>query len=128
GIWSCFPILKRRHGFLWTTSNGVPLALSTVNDIFRRLRKKVPGLPSDLTPHALRHDWNERFSEKIDSLPAERKPGDAKEAQVRSHMMGWESNSNMAARYTKRFIQKKAAEIAEEMASAAVTPVIPRKD
>ncbi|NKA58804.1 site-specific integrase [Ralstonia solanacearum] len=124
GIWSCFPIPKRRHGFLWTTSNGVPLALSTVNDMFRRLREKVPGLPSDLTPHSLRHDWNERFSEKIDSLPAERKPGDTKETEVRSHLMGWKSNSNVVAQYTRRFIRAKAAEISEQMANAVEKPVI----
>lgn len=122
-VWSKLPISQRRHGYLWTTSNGFPLALSTVNDMFVRLRRNVKGLPPNLSPHMLRHDWNERFSERIDALPPERKPGDAKEAMVRSHMMGWTSGSNMTERYTRRFIKSKAAEIAEQMASSVGSAV-----
>ncbi|NKJ48796.1 hypothetical protein CIC12_19035 [Burkholderia sp. SG-MS1] len=114
-VWSKIPVSQRRHGFVWTTVNGHPLALSTVNDMFRRLRKAVPDLPPDLTPHTLRHDWNERFSEAIDALPPERKPGDDKESRTRCHMMGWTAGSSMAGNYTRRYVREKAAEIAEEM-------------
>lgn len=126
GVWSRFPVSQRRHGYLWTNAGGDPIALSTVNNIFRHLRESVSGLPADLTPHVLRHDWNERFSEAVDALPPEKKPGDAKEASVRCQMMGWESNSSMAARYTQRFIKAKAAEIAEQMADAAGKSLIRR--
>ncbi|CCF98277.1 hypothetical protein B7R77_12300 [Ralstonia solanacearum K60] len=119
GVWSRFPVLQRKHGYLWTSSSGTPIALSTVNSMFRHLRRSVQGLPRDLTPHVFRHDWNERFSEAVDALPPEKRLAEAKEVAVRCQMMGWESNSNMAARYTQRFIREKAAEIAEKMASAA---------
>lgn len=125
-VWSKIPLPQRRHGYLWTTVDGTPLALSTVNDMFRRLRCKVRGLPPDLTPHTLRHDWNERFSEAIDVLSPDRRPGELKEAEIRRRMMGWSSDSTMAERYTRRYVREKAAEILEEMVRPPDKPRPPR--
>jgi len=54
----------------------------------------------DLHAHLLRHDWNNRYSEMCDADPRGR--NDAKEEKVRNHLMGWTSDSKMAARYSRR--------------------------
>jgi integrase len=122
-IWYRIPTARRRHGYLWTTVDGDPLALSTVNDMFRRLRENVEGLPPNLTPHTLRHDWNERFSEAIDALPPDRRPGEEKEQATRAHMMGWSANSEMPRIYTRRFVREKAGQIMEEMTRPPKKPL-----
>ena len=76
-----------------------------MNDVFRRLRNAVPGLPADLTPHVLRHDWDERFSEAIDALPLERRPKEEKKSTTRCRTMAWSPGSSMAGNYTRRYVR-----------------------
>ncbi|WP_425612321.1 tyrosine-type recombinase/integrase [Xanthomonas nasturtii] len=54
----------RRHPYLFVaTGTGRPLSKPALNKLFRELRTRVPGLPDDLSPHVLRHTWNDDFSE-----------------------------------------------------------------
>jgi len=97
----------RRHPYLFVaTGKGSPLSKSALNKLFRELRTKVPGLPDDISPHVLRHTWNDDFSELMDErgvLPEE-------EEKMRRQAMGWSPNSKMAATYTRRHVQRKSNE------------------
>ncbi len=95
----------RRHQFLFVANGtGAPMTLVAINKIFSTLRAKCPDLPEDLTPHVLRHTWNDQFSVLMDDqrIPAEI------EQKIRSRLMGWSETSGTAAIYTRRHIQKKA--------------------
>ena len=97
----------RRHPYLFVAnSTGAPLSMAAVNLVFTELRRKVPGLPDDLTPHVLRHTWNDRFSELADR----EKFSEAEESRMRSRLQGWSPTSKTAAQYTRRHVQKKARE------------------
>lgn len=97
----------RRHPYLFVaTGTGAPLSKSALNKLFRELRAQVPGLPDDLSPHVLRHTWNDDFSALMDEhgVPPE------EEEKMRRQAMGWSPNSKMAATYTKRHVQRKSNE------------------
>jgi integrase len=96
-----------RHDFLFVSEVGDPLSSSALNKVFRVVREKYPELPQSLTPHALRHTWNDRFSEEIDGQKIEPEL----EKRVRSFQMGWKPTSKSAAVYTRRFVRKKAQEV-----------------
>lgn len=101
-----------RHPFLIVDGRvGRPLSLWALNKLFSALRSRVPGLPADLTAHAMRHTWNDRFSEQADKkgVPPER------EEKLRKHQMGWSPTSKMAARYTKRHNERTANDLSVEM-------------
>jgi integrase len=109
----------RRHEYLFVANgNGKPLSLSALNKTFATLREKVDGLPNDLSPHVLRHSWNDEFSEKVDEegLPQ------SEEERLRNYQMGWSSTSKMGAHYSKRHTQKQARRISLKMQSKLPTP------
>jgi integrase len=95
----------RRHTLLFVShQTGRPLSAGALNKVFRSLRERVPDLPADLTPHVLRHAWNDAFSRLIDANNID----PAREAQMRSAMMGWVPTSGMAAVYNRRKIREDA--------------------
>jgi len=97
----------RRNPYLFVASfSGLPLSLSAVNLVFTELRRKVPALPDDLTPHVLRHTWNDNFSDLADR----EKFSEAEESRMRSRLQGWSPTSKTAAQYTRRHVKKKARE------------------
>lgn len=98
----------RKHPFLFVSSaNGSPLSYWNLTTVFRSLRK-CDGVPSDITAHVLRHDWNERFSEMSDAASPLRSAADAaKEERLRAYLMGWATTST-AANYTKRWARESA--------------------
>ena len=92
----------RTHNFLFVDmSYGKALSLSSVNKMFRKVREAVPGLPQDLTPHVLRHTWNDEYTDSMDKkgVPAE------EQSQARSLAMGWSSESSA------EFYQRRKREI-----------------
>jgi integrase len=115
--WSKLPPRARSHGYLFVTADGNHLALDSINLVFREVRRKVPGLPAELAPHAFRRTWNDRLSEKVDAQPADKRMPPEQEIQVRNRLMGWKKGSMMGERYAKRFIRKRADEIGEELAN-----------
>lgn len=97
----------RRHGFLFVERGGSPISSDAANKMFVEMRKASDGkLPADLSPHVLRHTWNDRFSDVADDkgIPEER------ERRQREYLMGWKLGSEAAATYTKRSIEKRARE------------------
>ncbi|WP_047257901.1 site-specific integrase [Chromobacterium subtsugae] len=104
----------RRHEYLFVADKtGAPLSLSALNKCFAFLRACIPDLPADLSPHVLRHTWNDNFSEAMDRIKA---PA-ADEQKMRSFLMGWSETSGTAAKYTRRHVRKKANQISLLMQS-----------
>lgn len=96
------------HPFLFVAmGNGAPLSLSGLNKIFAELRSAFPEELTLLTPHVLRHTWNDRFSKIVDEL----KFSESDEEQQRAFLMGWVSTSKTAATYTRRHIREKAQQV-----------------
>ncbi|GGP26764.1 hypothetical protein GCM10010971_25830 [Silvimonas amylolytica] len=108
----------RRHPFLFVASGtGAPLSLSAVNDIFIELRLAFPEWFEQVTPHALRHTWNDRFSETMDT----QRISEPDEQRMRSFLMGWSPTSQTAAGYTRRHIRIKAQRVSLEMQSKQIS-------
>ena len=106
----------RRHPYLFVaTGTGHPLSKPALNKLFRELRSKVPGLPDDLSPHVLRHTWNDDFSELMDGRGVSAED----EERMRTQAMGWSPRSKMASHYTKRHVQRKSNEASLEMQAKA---------
>ncbi len=101
---------SRRHPFVFvSSSDGSPLGLSGLYRTFEVLRREVPELPDDFSPHLMRHSWNDAFSEASDRAnPRRTDIEQAKEQRMRSYLMGWSSDSKMAARYSARWIEDAA--------------------
>ena len=97
----------RKHDFLFCADvTGQPMSLPTVNKVFKVLRVKCPYLPESLSPHVMRHTWNDRFSEEMDK----RQASEESEKKYRSYLMGWSETSGTAATYTRRHTRVKAQE------------------
>lgn len=82
---------------------GKPLSVSTFDQVLRNLKRAFPNLRT-VHPHLLRHDWNYRFSSQADmnELTPEQ------EKEIRSILMGWSENSEMALLYNKRHTQERS--------------------
>lgn len=105
----------RKHDFLFVANGtGAPLSLAAVDKIFAALRSKCPALPPDLSPHVLRHTWNDRFSEVMDK----NRVSEDTERKIRARLMGWSETSKTAAIYTRRHTHKRAREASLELQSA----------
>jgi integrase len=102
----------RTHPFVFVSSvDGSPLSLSSANKLFQALRERVPDLPDDLSPHVMRHSWNDAFSAASDRANPHRTDVEkTKEERMRSYLMGWTQNSKMAAKYSARWIAEAANE------------------
>lgn len=104
----------RRHEYLFVADRtGAPMSLSALNKCFAFLRTRIPDLPDDLSPHVLRHTWNDNFSEVMDR----NKTPEADEQKMRSVLMGWSETSDTAIIYTRRHVRKKAAQVSLAMQS-----------
>ncbi len=102
----------RKHEYLFVASDtGSPLSMPALAKIFRTLRSRVPDLPPDLSPHVLRHTWNDRFSEEMDknNVPEET------EKKSRSYLMGWSETSGTAGTYTRRHVREQAKRASLEL-------------
>ncbi|MDM5263983.1 tyrosine-type recombinase/integrase [Sulfurovum sp. XTW-4] len=103
---------SKKHEYLFVADkSGSPLSLVAVNKLFNKIKQFSPEILKNLTPHILRHSWNDRFSAKMD----EKNISEEKEKKIRSQLMGWSESSNSAATYTKRHTQTKANEVILEM-------------
>jgi len=101
----------RKHEFLFVAASGAPLSMPALAKVFTVLRAKIPDLPDDLTPHVLRHTWNDRFSEEMDHNKV---PEDT-ERKARSYLMGWSETSGTAAVYTRRHVREKAKRVSLDL-------------
>jgi len=107
----------KKHDFLFVTHKagltcGQPISKSSYNKIIHIIRDVSPVL-YNFTGHSLRHTWNENFSDLIDQM--NESPDESRQEQIRSYLMGWREGSGTAAIYNKRFVKRKAMEIAVEL-------------
>lgn len=99
----------RSNPFIFVSSRGSPLSLSSVQKIFDTLRMRTAGLPVNLSPHALRRTWNDMFTEmRGESLGP-------RETELREFLMGWVRGSPQTARYARGSTQREAHQAIVEM-------------
>lgn len=117
----------KKHPFVFVAENGEPMASRTVYDLFVAIRTAFPEFGANLSPHTLRHDWNDRFSELCDNVRKEeagrevdpdRRMTPARETSLRNYLMGWKKNSKTGARYTERSTQAQAQELSLKLQGA----------
>ncbi len=116
----------KRNDFLFITYKegptvGQPISKSSYYKVLNIVKSVSPELYK-LTGHKLRHTWNRKFSEKMDSM---NKPvSEEKQEQIRSYrsyIMGWRPGSGTSTHYNKRFIQEQAQKAALALQSNSGT-------
>jgi integrase len=100
----------KRNSFLFVTHKlgpalGQPISKSGYHKVMAVVKAVSPTL-SALAGHMLRHTWNRKFSEHMDSM--DNPPSEERQEQIRSYLMGWKPGSGSAAHYNKRFRQEQA--------------------
>ncbi len=88
---------------------GQPISKSGYRKILIVVSAVLPQLYA-VTGHKLRHTWNRKFSEKMDTMDIPL--SEERQEQIRSYLMGWKQNSGTATNYNKRFIEQKGLEAA----------------
>jgi integrase len=116
--WAGLPQAARRRGYLFTGKTGEHLSPRAVGRVFEAIRERVPGCPDFLTAHTTRRSWNDRFSEKLDALPPEKRIPAEQEMRARNMLQGWSPTSSMGALYANRHLRRKADELGEQLANA----------
>lgn len=106
----------RTHDFLLVVHKvgpylGQPLSSRGLSKIFSQIQAAEPEAFGNLTPHLLRHTWNDRFSELSDQAGT----SEAREEKMRSYAMGWKEGSGTSATYTRRHIEKAAQKAALQL-------------
>lgn len=92
----------RKNEFLFVSvRTGAPLSLSAVNKIFKEIGSASSKELSEITPHVLRHTWNEIFSAQCDESGIDQ----TSELEARKYAMGWKDGGT-AATYLKRYIAR----------------------
>jgi len=108
--------VKGRHQYLIVSEGGNPLEQSSVNYIFRSLRR-VPPL-ANLHPHLLRHTWASNHARR---RYAEGTSIDEIEKELRT-LGGWSERSKMPAYYTRQFADEHSYESSLRLQNKA-TPI-----
>jgi len=114
-----------RNDFLFVTHKngptvGKPISKAAYQKVIVVARAVSPLLVG-MSGHKLRHTWNRRFSEKMDSMDV--RLGETRQEQIRSYLMGWKEGSGTGATYNRRFVEQKGYEAALEMQEASGTRV-----
>ncbi|PPE59278.1 Tyrosine-based site-specific recombinase CMGI-7 [Pectobacterium brasiliense] len=125
-------INAKRNNFLFVTHKsgptvGQPISKSGYHKVMAVVKSVSPKLYA-LTGHKLRHTWNRKFSELMDSM--DNPPSEERQEQIRSYLMGWKPGSGSAAHYNKRFRQEQAnkAALALQKSSGTRLPKDLRND
>ncbi|MBL0551294.1 site-specific integrase [Aeromonas caviae] len=88
---------------------GQPISKAAYHKLITEIRAVSPQLHA-VTGHMLRHTWNRKFSERMDTCA---EPiSEERQEMIRSFLMGWKEGSGTAATYNRRFIQQKGYEAA----------------
>ncbi|BDU70866.1 tyrosine-type recombinase/integrase [Mesoterricola silvestris] len=114
-----FPMARKHPLLIVNHRDGLPLSFSGLAKIFKDLRA-VAGVPKNLSPHKLRHAWNDEFSRLADEHGLD----EAREVQHRAELMGWNPNSprSTAAIYLRRHTKRKAQKFLLEMQEDMMHP------
>ncbi|HBN9565052.1 site-specific integrase [Pseudomonas aeruginosa] len=104
----------RKHGYLFVThkagpTQGAALSISAFGKLMGELAEVVAG--AGFHAHALRHNWNYRFSLLVDAQGMTPE----QEHKTRSYLMGWSETSDSAGTYNRRHIKGKAQESVLEL-------------
>jgi integrase len=106
----------RKHNFLFVANGtGKPLSLRAINKAFESVKKRWPDVFDDLSPHVLRHTFNDDLTKEFDK----NKTGSEEEKRLRQEVNGWRSDK-VAARYTKRSTKARANTVLLEMQKKAM--------
>lgn len=99
-----------RSPFLFISGNGEPISLRQVNTIVSQIRSRFSEFQGILTPHVLRHTYNDMLSEvaRENNVPEE------EEIQLRNYLNGWSPRSLQGDHYRRRFIIERANRISLE--------------
>jgi integrase len=100
-----FLILSHQKG----ANTAKALSISGLNGVFTTLSKAVEF---KITPHPIRHTWNDEFSEDIEDAIDAGEITEEEAEDTRSYLMGWKENSGTAKTYTKRYQKKKSLRFA----------------
>ncbi|NYZ13382.1 site-specific integrase [Azospirillum sp. RWY-5-1] len=95
--------------FVFVNDDGDPLTAHGISSIFDTLRAAHPSLPSNLSTHFLRHDWNCRWVEAVDREvqhlpPRERLQHNRDSRDQQIYMNGWSDRSTQPEKYARAII------------------------
>jgi integrase len=104
------PTRDKSQTYLFTSTRGGPMSSGAINWIFSFLvRTCVSDLNGELSPHTMRHTYNEQLVELAESLGYTQKQTE----EMQRYLNGWSDISEMPTRYTRRIIEARAMAIAE---------------
>lgn len=89
-----------------------PLSISAAEKVFREF-STVMGFK--VSPHMLRHTWNDRYSEAIDQKIVKKETTQEKAEADRCQLMGWAKGSDMNLIYSARYDTERAMRFALTM-------------
>jgi len=114
-----FPLARKHPYVIVNHRDGNPLCFPGLAKIFDDLGR-VAGLPKNLTPHHLRHAWNDKFSDLAD----EQDMDEAREVQIRAELMGWNPGSPRptAMAYLRRKTKRRAQDISLQLQEDMMHP------
>jgi integrase len=100
---------KGKHPYLFTSNrDGAALGSGGVNWIFSLLvRECFPELKGRLSPHTLRHTFNDGLVLLADEMGLDEKQIQA----IQRYLCGWSEESEMPSHYTRRIVEAKAMEL-----------------
>ena len=87
----------------------LPLSISGAEKVFREFGE-IMGF--HLSPHCLRHTWNDRYSESADKKIEQGKTTEEKSEADRCDLMGWSKGSTMSLVYSSRHNSKRTMKVA----------------
>lgn len=112
-LWKYAQKYRKRgnHTYLFTSNRGgIPLDSAGVNWIFQLLVERcLPHLKGRLSPHILRHTFNDRLTEEAMALGWD----EDQRGKTQRYLNGWSEDSKMPDIYTRRIIEAQAMTIAE---------------
>lgn len=101
------PNYKKSPFLFLATHTGRPLSLVAVNNIFYQLINRHPAFIGILTPHILRHSYNDLLSEIAD----EQGLSEHDAVEIRNYLCGWSRFSTQGENYRQRYIQQRAMKL-----------------
>lgn len=107
----------KKSEYVFLSQEGTPLSLSSVDQIFRKLRK-VPNVPGDFTSNSLRRTWNDRVGDAAEEIGI----APELEMQIRNQAQGRVRHSNQAINYQIGRLRRLGNKIALRMQDKTKDP------